>query len=197
MTTMRRVAGVIVAGAWLLHAPASAAEFQGDESRIVAVISGEVTEEGDLRLRVESGPVVTKVLEIYSEPSHVPLVYAASLAFSESEEGLAWQAEWQEEPAVFAELMDPATQAFEDVVDRPDGDTGLEVWAWGKWRDGVEEERLVSDVELGKGDFQFFSAPEEPSDLFTHCCVLEEGIEECVVCSDALFTCVPVVACGQ
>lgn len=173
-----------------------ASGFEGNPEKIAVELAGTVTEAGDLLLAVAAGEAVTRSLEVYSEPSHAPLLFLAPTSFSDSEEGEAWQAGWTEGPAAFVELAD-ATAPAEVVVERPDGDTRLEVRIWGLWTDGAEEERLVADVEVGGGDFSFFSVPDEPPGSYTHCCVGEDGSDSCAVCSSASFSCTPLPVCTE
>ena len=189
--------GVVVLLASLPGGPVRAGGYEGDPARIAAVVTGEVDGEGTFVLGLQPGPAMTRVLRVYSQPSHTPLAFVASVEFSESAEGQAWQAGWEAEPLVFGELGDLSAGALTATVERPPGDTGIEVWVWGLWPDGIEEERLVGDADVGSGSFRFFSAPGDPLGLHTSCCGQADGSEVCVVCTTPAVACEPTPACGN
>ncbi len=194
-TSLAREASAALAVLGCLAAtPASAAGYQGDSDEIAATVSGETLVSGQVLLGLVPGALVTKTVRVYSEPSHTPLIFLTTFAFSESEEGQAWQGGWEEEPLVFARVADFAEAGLEEALTLPDGDTGIAVWVWGLWPDGKEEDRLVSDAEVDKDGFRFFSAAEDLAGSLTHCCG-EKGAEVCLACTDADFTCTAEPAC--
>ncbi len=172
-------------------------DFGEFDEKVTATISGQPGEKGDLYLVVECGKAAVNAVEIFSEPSHTSLVFFASLAYSESEAGKAWQAGWEvNPPQAFFEFADLTVGRLEGKFSWPEGDDGFAVWVNSPWSDGKQESRLVSDAVVGSGSFGFATAAEvDPVLKYQHCCGKEEYGEMCISCESAEFTCSPVPAC--
>ena len=198
---MKRAGVTVLFGALVVLAlaggPGAAQEFQGDPSSVVAIISGEDLGGGRLLLSLSGGPALDTTLRLYSEPSHTPLAFAATVGFAESEEGRAWQAGWSEEPTMFVSVDELAAVGFKRAFDRPADDTRIQLWLGRVGPDGEVTETVVSDADVGSEDFLFFSALGEAQGPNTHCCGMEDGSEACVICPGAAFGCSPIPSCGH
>ncbi len=197
----RTVGPLACLAALLAAGPGEPFDFK-ESDQVAALVSGEVNEtKGELYLTVEAGPVAVKRVRVYSEPSHTPLAFAASLAYSESSEGKDWQAGWGDGPQAFFEFENLTTGSFEIQTSRPDADTGIQVWILGTWPDGKEEDRLASDAEVGSNkEFSFAtacSAGDGDALVLTHYCSDKEYGELALTCPGAKFACTPAPACAE
>ncbi len=198
----RRSAANLLGLLGLLSATAGGTFEFGQDEQVAAAVEGQpIGARGELYLTVTAGPVAVKTLRLYAEPSHTPLLYAASLAFSESEEGKAWREGWKTRPKAFLEVADLTTAEVEARVKPPEADTAIQVWILGTWPDGKEEDRLASDAEVGAGKaFSFATAAKKDESgalLLTHYCSDEEYGEVALECPGAKFVCSPLPACEE
>ncbi len=201
-STWRAGVTVLAGLLWLLSAAGTGAFDFGQDEQVAAAVEGQpIGTKGELYLAINAGPVVGKTLRLYAEPSHTPLLYAASLAFSESEEGKAWKEGWEKSPEAYFEVADLATAEVEARVKPPEADTRVQVWILGAWPDGKEEDRLASDVEVGAGKaFSFATAAKaDESDalLLTHYCSDKEYGDVTLECPGAKFVCSPAPKCAE
>jgi hypothetical protein len=165
----------------------SPSEVKKDPSKFVIRVKGEVTEDGQLRLFVEPGPIVTDSVRVHSEPSHTLLAVLVNRNFRQSVEGEAWLA-GVKAAAPDAVIVTGDLQGAKPMIQlsgRPQTDNRIAVWVRGLWPDGGDEERIIADGLVGNGDFGFsgFLGSQE------WCCEGPGCDEMCVTCNGHAFTC--------
>lgn len=147
-----------------------------------------------LVLQLQAGPVATRGVRVYSEPSHTLLLMAIDAAFYAEEAGKAWVAENRnvENAAALIAPQLPGSIASVIVPARPITDTRVAVWVFGTWPSGKTADQLKADGLVGAGSFSFASSippnvtdPDDP----VHCCEGNGCSQMCVECSGPRFSC--------
>ncbi|HPA94762.1 MAG: hypothetical protein GX178_10265 [Acidobacteria bacterium] len=124
-------------------------------------LSGTKTPAGYLKLSLEAGPIATRAIRIYSEPSHSLLVVALDSAFRSTQEGAAWESSvLQGSPDAALLTVEPLAggQATITIAPRPEGDERIHVYVFGCWPDGTLEDRLLADAGVEQDEFTISSA---------------------------------------
>lgn len=156
-----------------------------------------------LQIAITTGPIVTKAMRVYSEPSHTLLVYLLDSEFSRTGEAKSWITSCigpkPNAPSLTTDLPNasPAIQ----VGARPSEDDRIAIWINGLWPHVGERDVLIADGKVGNGDFHFTtSIPKElvagatPDDP-TNCCTGTCGTG-CIDCPGPRFTCCLIPSCA-
>jgi len=147
---------------------------QEAEGSILAIdLKGEVINNGaGLRLQVIPGPIATKAIRIYSQPSNTLMLLILQEAFAATEAGQQWVRQGLDvTPQATVTTPDLATAEMQvEVSSRPSGDNRVQVRIFGNWPDGLEQDRLISDGLVGAGNFGFRTSlpPGAPLEDPTH-----------------------------
>jgi hypothetical protein len=167
------------------------------EGKIVWVdaiaIKGTVQENG-LQIELQPGPVATKAIRVFSEPSHTLLVTVVDYDYNESAAGKAWLKQNALKGSLRSVTDLPSGTAKVLVPKRPADDVRIAVWINGSWPEGEEGDRLVSDGMVGGANFGFTTRVEATGDP-QHCCSIDNCNPPCIDCSGPQFTCCSTPGC--
>ena len=154
-----------------------------------------------LQIFLDAGPVVTKAMRIYSEPSHTLLVYFIDSAFKQTGPGKEWIASVIGSSGAACVTTTLPGSGSVQVPARPLEDDRIAVWANGTWPTLGEKDQLVADGKIGNRDFHFTtSIPRtaasgiSPDTLYHNCCTGLCGTG-CIDCTSHRFTCCIGAAC--
>ena len=150
------------------------------------VVSG-----NNLTLAITPGPIATRGIRIYSEPSHTLLAVVVDSKFSNTTAGEKWKSEYQTSSArAFITTDLPDGRPSVTVARRPETDNAIAVHVYGLWPGGFSEDRLLSYGYVGSKDFHFMSSADAAGDSDpTHCCSGGNCSQMCVDCQGAFFWC--------
>jgi len=127
-------------------------DVQGD-AVLIAHMGGTLLPNGQMWYELDGGPVATRAIRMYSEPSHTRVAMVADPAFLATSEGSAWMA------SLSGELTQDVTYSTTPMSDAhprfqqpavPDGDTWIALWVYGDYF-GTVEDRLVAEQFIGSG----------------------------------------------
>ena len=168
---------------------------------LVVKVSGrlipQVNRKNPLLLDVEPGPIATKGIRVYSEPSHVRLLLVGDNAFLRTAEGQAWWAQHEHETTL--EIISTTTDLPDghpsaQMSMRPATDDRISIWVYGPLPDGSQGEDFVADAGIGGGDFSTSIYSESntlmPDGNYYHCCSCAPASDMiCFYCSQRLYNC--------
>lgn len=164
------------------------------DSTLLCRVSGRTLGNGQWLLSVEPGPVATRAIRIYSEPSHTRLFYVMDSHFKATPEGAAWLAGIAPDKVFPGMVVLGSTTQLPDgspsaqLPARPAGDDRISVWVYGNYPSGLVQDNLVAEDIVSSSDFGF-AAYVNPMTDYIHCCLCLDGYQICVQCSSKIFNC--------
>lgn len=150
------------------------------DSTLLCRVSGRTLENGQWLLSVEPGPVATRAIRIYSEPSHTRLFYVMDSRLMATLEGAAWLAGIAPDKVLPGMVVLGSTTQLPDgspsaqLPARPAGDDRISVWVYGDYPSGLVQDNLVAEDVVSSSNFGF-SAYVNPMTEYSHCCNCNDG----------------------
>jgi hypothetical protein len=120
---------------------------------------------GDMWYEIDPGPLATRAVRMYSEPSHTRIAMVVDPDYKNSPEGQAWMASLADDrldEVAYATGSLPDAHLRFQVTPPPASDNRIWVWVNGNFF-GLDEDRLVAEQFLGSmrefGSSTYFSPP--------------------------------------
>jgi hypothetical protein len=171
---------------------------------------GLVLPSGQMWYELDPGPIATRAIRMYSEPSHTRLAMVVDPEFKNSAAGKAWMdslpADRIQEVAFSTGSLPDAHPRFQ-ISAPPGSDWWVSVWVNGNYF-GLDEDRLVAKQAL-MGEMNFGSSVYiTPEGVIERCCDCHNGTKSCDYCdSNQFYNCCyfqggcqiycPAQICGQ
>jgi len=194
---MKRLQVLVFLG--LAIGPASFAQVQGPlppdvlpSGAVLAVhVKGTTLPDGQMWYEIDPGPLATRAIRMYSEPSHTRLGMVVDPDFKKTSEGQAWLA------SLTGDNLKEVTSATSRLPDGhprfqisapPDTDAWIDVWVNGNFFGKVEDRLVASQLLMGERNFgssTYYRASGESE----KCCECGSLPDVCTECSTPFFNC--------